>query len=176
MLRLSSVSFSCSSSCLWFLLTYAHCRQLITSLPRHGYRVLSMLTKLANFPHACLHNSFSRINKCKECHAVLLVNCLDLEMMQTFRDAMMMGIPLMSRRTHLRKFLFLITILGITILQRITVRQQRVYDVYIMKKQEVDRARCCIPMCQHRGSALKQSQPCQYAMRCSFAGYEVIQG
>ena len=48
----------------------------------------------------------------KECSPILLVSRLDLEMMQTFRDAMMMGIPLMSRRTHLSNFLLLITILG----------------------------------------------------------------
>ena len=116
------------------------------------------------------------MTECKECNPVLLVNRLDLEIMQTLRDAMMMGIPLMSRRTHLCNLLFLIRILGIMILQRIAVRQQRVGHVYIMKKQECGRARCCIPMCQRSASALQQSQPCRYGMRCSLAGYEVIQG
>lgn len=76
----------------------------------------SMHTKLANFPHACLHNIVRTIIEYREEVCLLFVSGLDLEVMQTLGDAMVVGVSIMSRRTHLRNRLLLITIWGIIIL------------------------------------------------------------
>lgn len=77
-----------------------------------------MHTKLANFPHACLRKVVSTVIEYGEGVCVLLVSRLDLEVVQTLSDAMMVGIPLMSRCTHLRNRLLLITIWAIITLQK----------------------------------------------------------